>query len=181
VPNLIAICGHPGAGKTTVQDSLTRQFGVTPVDDGYILRNFARSYLGATYADVHTQEGKRRKMLMVDEEMEWRQFLGRLGNALEDEFGEHALPFMTVNNTLREAGEDEWFSFGSVRKTQGAYYRALGGIVLEVENPSVGPSGNAFDLYDQSLVTHSLLNEGKSLEELDKAVYLWGCANGLPN
>lgn len=179
MPKLIGISGYPTAGKSETQNSLQKLFGVVPIDDGWPLRQFAMEHLGADEWHVRSQTGKREKVKVIDTEMEWRQFLGRLGNALEREFGEHIMPFLAVENITAANDDDGAYSFGSVRKTQGVYFRKLGGYILEVINPSVGPSGNDFDLYDRSLTTHSLLNEGKSIEALDEKVMEFGLSIGL--
>ena len=165
----IAICGHPGSGKTEVQNILEDEFGVMPIDDGHALRAFAVNNLpDVTWTDVITQEGKMREITVCGVKMTVRKFLGDLGQALEDRFGEAIMPEMALNaadNIL-----DQVFSFGSVRKNQAETYLATGqAVVIEVIRPGVGPSGNVFDLYNEQLVIMQIHNSG-TLEQLRQRV-----------
>ncbi len=167
LPRYIGICGHPKSGKSLVQEILQKDYGVTPVDDGEVLREFAIDYFGAQHADVYTQEGKAKLAYwpngdpIIDDRdgshMTWRQVLGRFGAQLEDLFGEFAMPMITCAPLDLSGGP---YSFGSVRKKQGGYYRRHGGVIIEVQNPLAKPSGNDFDLYDETLVNHSIYNDG---------------------
>jgi hypothetical protein len=142
----IALIGHPKSGKSEVQKIISELYRAMPVDDGAPLRDMAMKYLNLSYNDVHTQEGKDKIVSLCGHRMEVRQFLGRLGNAMEREFGEYALPEMAMNSTKTMLGD--MFTFGSVRKGQGWCYKQHGGLVIEVVRPGVGPSGNDFDRYD---------------------------------
>lgn len=160
-PHLIGLCGHPKSGKSEVQNILAEEYGVIPVDDGYVLRKFCVEHLGMTWDDVQTQEGKANYTRILGKDWQNRDILGTLGQHLEDMFGEHIIPMIAVNACDLEG----FYSFGSVRKTQGHFYNQRGGTVIEVIRPGALPSGFAFDKYDQSAVKRSILNEG-SLEDL---------------
>ena len=160
-PRLVALCGHPKSGKSEVQLTLNKVFGYQPVDDGFALRKFAVESLGLSWDDVQSQAGKARSTQILG--LEWinREILGEFGNRLEVMFGEHIMPFMAT----RHLNPNQLYSFGSVRKTQGAFYKDLGGVVIGVRRPGVGPSGYAFDLFDESLVDHWIDNDG-TLDDL---------------
>ena len=165
----IGICGNPGSGKSEVQRILDVNHGVKPVDDGYALREFAMNNLGLTWDTVSTQEGKAQPITVCGKEITVRQFLGRVGNALEAEFGDQIIPEITLKRLMARDGFSGTYSFGSVRKTQGLTYRKAGGVIIEVRRPGVGPSGNDFDKFDRRLVDHVIRNRG-SLVELEAAV-----------
>lgn len=163
-PPLIALCGNPKSGKSEVQRILEKH-GVVPVDDGLPLRTFGMRWFGLTKDQVFTQAGKLETIQIDGKDWEVRKILGELGNALEAKFGPNVMPFMACNNLT----EGLSYSFGSVRRRQGAYYQERGGIVLEITRPGVEPSGNEFDTYDTSIVDCVIENDG-TLEQLEKRV-----------
>lgn len=155
LPRFIALCGNPKSGKSEVQKILHRHFGYEPVDDGHVLRQFAVEKLGLSWDDVQTQEGKARFTEILGKTWQNRDILGTLGNQLEDMFGEQIMPFIATRST-QPGG---LYSFGSVRKTQGHFFKQHGGIVIEVCNPLAGPSPFAFDKFDASAVDHKIYND----------------------
>jgi hypothetical protein len=166
LPRFIALCGHPKSGKSLAQEILLTHYGVTPVDDGFVLRDLAMRHFGAKPDDVNTQEGKAKLAYWPDgapiidartgEHMTWRIVLGRAGEMLETLMGEFVMP-MTAAAGLVGPGP---FSFGSVRKTQGHYFQQRGGLIIGINNPQAKPTGNAFDLFDESAVTVWIENDG---------------------
>lgn len=160
IPHLIAICGYPGSGKSEIQTILT-EIGVHCVDDGYPMRKFAITHLGLSHDDVYTQEGKSRFTEIDGAIWQNRKILGEFGNRLEEMFGPYIMPFMAT----RRLSETISYSFGSVRRDQGKFYQKLGGVVLGVRRPGVGPSGNEFDEFDASIVDYWIDNDG-SIEDL---------------
>ncbi|MFA9261769.1 MAG: hypothetical protein ACEQSB_00215 [Undibacterium sp.] len=156
LPALVGICGNPKSGKSLVQTMLESFFSYTPVDDGLALRNFCMNELGLKWEEVYSQEGKLEHTVILGKRWQNRDLLGSLGKQLEDMFGEHIMPFIATRNL----DSNKIHSFGSVRKTQGAFYRERGGIIIEIVNPDAAPSGYDFDEYDKSVVTCSILNDG---------------------
>ena len=174
-PLLIALCGNPKAGKSTVQKIMQDDFGVLPVDDGRVLRDIGKMVFGLSEADVTTQAGKTRITRISDptaSKAEWenRDILGTIGNLLERTFGELVVPRATIRSIAADLKHASAVSFGSVRKRQGLAYLEQGGIVIEVVNPGVGPSPYDFDWYDPELVDFQIHNDGKSLEALRREV-----------
>jgi hypothetical protein len=165
LPRYIAICGNPKSGKSLLQEILLRNYCVQPVDDGFVLRDTAMRHFGATHDQVHTQEGKASLAYwpngdpILNEEtgahMLWRQVLGELGKKLELLLGEFVMP-MTACSRLTGPGP---FSFGSVRKTQGHYFKKHGGVIIELDNPLALPTGNDFDVYDRSILDYTIYND----------------------
>jgi hypothetical protein len=156
LPQLIALCGNPGSGKSEAQKFLNNAFGYQPVDDGEALRDFAISHFGLSIKDVYTQEGKDRYTEIANERWQNRNILGTLGKQLEEAFGEHIMPWMAT----RKLNPHKRYSFGSVRKTQGAFFKQLGGIVIEIQNPDAPASPYEFDRYDQTYVDATIINDG---------------------
>jgi len=164
---IIALCGHPTAGKTAVQNILHRRFGFEPMDDGWPMRDFAIRHLGATVQDVTTQQGKATRITLPGgRTMLWREFLGEFGNAIEALLGPHAIPEMAIRRT--EPGRD--YSFGSVRRDQGLPYKRAGGVVVGIEAPWAKPSPHEFDRFDAKLVDVWIRNDVRSLVVLEQRV-----------
>jgi dephospho-CoA kinase len=126
----IALCGAPGAGKTTVQTILKDEFGVEPVDDGRVLRDIAIQCFGLTEDQVYTIEGKRSYINFLDQEWQIRQILGEIGRSLENLFSEHIVPHLTVQKYCTDPSKN--YSFGSVRRSQPEYFNKVGGLVVEI-------------------------------------------------
>ena len=161
---LIAICGQPGHGKSTVQTILQECFGVLPFDDGLPIREeVLKRYPFLTWDDVTTIAGKNKVVQANGESFTVRQLLGNLGKEYEDSepgyWARIAIERALVEDTIVPA------SFGSVRRTQPSIYREHGGLVVEVCDPRKGVSPNDFDQYDRSAVHLTILNDG-SLDEL---------------
>lgn len=165
-PRYIAFCGVPKSGKSLAQQILLENYAIQPVDDGAILREFAMKNLGATYDQVHSQEGKASLAFwpngdpMIDarngEHLTWRRVLGLLGNQLEAMFGKFVMSMTACARLGKQTGS---FSFGSVRRDQGAYYQQNDGIIIEIVNPLAVPTGNEFDEYDASIVDYVIQND----------------------
>jgi hypothetical protein len=166
LPRYIAFCGVPKSGKSLAQEILLQNYGVKPVDDGAILREFAIANLGAKTWDVHTQDGKASLAFwpngdpMIDvrdgAHMTWRRVLGLLGNQLEAMFGKYVMPMTACARVAHLPGQ---FSFGSVRRDQGKYYQDHGGIIVGINNPIAVPTGNEFDEFDPSIVDVWIQND----------------------
>lgn len=148
LPNWIGLCGNPKAGKTEIQKILFSEWGYLPADDGIALREIAKSWLGLSHHQCYTQEGKAEYVEILGRKWQCREVLGELGNRLEAMFGDHIMPYMT---TLK-LDPNQRYSFGSVRKNQGAFYKARGGMIIGIHNPVAPPSPYAFDRFDQSAV-----------------------------
>jgi hypothetical protein len=123
LPRYVALCGNPKSGKTEVQRILLENYTVQPVDDGFILRDIAMRHMGAKPADVETQEGKTGLAYWPN------------GDPVIDvRTGQH----MTWRLILG--------------RIQGGYFKQHGGLIIGLRNPLALPTGNAFDVFDESLV-----------------------------
>lgn len=177
LPRYIALCGHPTSGKSEVQKILRANFDVRPVDDGFALRDYAMRHMGATQEQVFTQEGKKSLAyiggepvidLRTGEHLQWRHVLGRIGNQLEDLFGNQHLPQSAMLDADRQGPGS--YSFGSVRKDQGQAYKKRGGLIVGVIAPWAPGTGNDFDKFDATLVDIWINNSVRDLEVLRQSV-----------
>ena len=173
----MAINGRPGVGKSAVQKVLEAQFNIRAVDDGQVIRQHCMELFDLTEEDVTTQDGKRRKIEIEGAEWEVRKVLGEYGADLERTFGSMTVPNVAIRKVRREIEEQTvdigapiGYSFGSCRRDQARAYIDAGDwadvVILEITRPGIELSGNDFDLYDQSLVTHTYYNHRDTLPEL---------------
>ena len=164
-PAIVALVGHPKAGKTTAAEILKNLYGYQIVDTGAPLRKISMKYLGLDRDMVYTQKGKASRVMIAGKEWQVRDILGTLGAKLEEMFGEEIMPIMSHNMV----GPDSLIVDPSCRKTQGHYWKRQGGVVIKIDNPAVGPSPYAFDKFDESSVDHTILNDGlaRELSEAD--------------
>lgn len=158
LPRLVALCGNPKSGKSEVQRILKEKFSYQPVDDAAVIRRFAIDWLGLTEEDVTTQEGKQKIVEILGKEWQVRDILGTYGCKLEEMFGEWIFPYTATRNL----SDLMRYSFGSVRRNQGRFYKQQGGVVIEIQNPLAKPSPYAFDRYDKSVV--DIVIDNDSLE-----------------
>jgi len=166
----IALCGPSKAGKTTVQQILSEEFGVIPVDDGRVLRDMGKLVFGLTEYDVTTHEGKAKKVEILDREWEVKEILGELGKAIEDNFHEFIVPYVTIKN---HCDDDSNYSFGSVRRNQPIFFKNLGGFVLEILREGTEVKYD-FDSYDTDSVDVTIANNGTIAELKEKVVRVFG-------
>lgn len=130
------------------------------------LWGFAICHFELTEDDVATQREKDRWSTVTGARIRDRDDLGRIGNALEGAFGEHILPWLAVQSLDPNAR----YSFGSVRRDQGKVYKTLGGAIIGVRRPGVGPSSFEFDRFDESLVDVWIDNDGTMRELKEKVL-----------
>lgn len=173
-PKLIALCGQPGSGKSTVQEILERRLGIKAFDDGYVIRQHCRELFGLSRDDVYTQDGKKRQTEIQGKLWENRKILGEYGAMLEHTFGRNTVPSWAVQAALLNWDVDQHnfqgYSFGSVRRGQGEVYRNYGGTVVEIVKPDVEHSENIWDNYDQRWVSCTFENSADNLADLETDV-----------
>lgn len=168
----VALCGWPEGGKNTVARMLEDEFCGQIIDDGWILRKAVPFLFGVPEDEPFTHEGKAKTYSVLGREESVRQMLGELGNYLEGRYGEDFMPVRAMQIAEQLHPEANFYIYPSVRKTQGRAYRRLGGIVIEISNPLVGDSGNAFDRWDPSFVDLRIINDPltMNLDELREYV-----------
>lgn len=172
LPPIIALCGWPKTGKSTVQKILADLYDVVPLDDGLPLREIAVQYLGLTHDQVTTQEGKAETIMINGAPWIARDVLGQLGNAMEEKYGGDVIPLMAVNRFGLDnpAGPNrhQSVSFASVRRQQGWFWRKRGALVIEIRRPGT-TMGAEFNRYDAEAAHCAVINDG-SLDDLSERV-----------
>lgn len=121
LPHYIAICGHPGSGKSTVQAMLASHWHIQAVDDGAACRAIGRAHFGLTMHQVETQDGKAEVVEVNGDSLIVRDVLGRIARGLESEFGPWTMPWLATRG-LDPQGH---YSFASVRRDQGEFYHGI--------------------------------------------------------
>lgn len=180
---LVALCGYPKTGKSTVQEALFKRFGILPVDDGRALRDACKALYGLTEWHVSSQEGKASYVRVGGEKhrdangqpvlVQVRQLLGDLGVDVEARHGAEYIPENAIGQArafyLATGTPMPAFSFGSVRRNQGNVYRRHGGIVIGVRREGYTAQYD-FDIYDESLVDLWIDNDAPSAEAFQQKV-----------
>lgn len=166
---LIALCGNPLCGKSTVANIMEEQYGAVIIDDGMILRKAVPVlFYGVEFQDLLTQEGKRKTYEVLGKTYTYRQLLGELGNLLEDFFGQAFIPEQTLRR-LPLFADAPYYVLPSVRKEQPWYYKNNGAAIFQIDRDLAPPSPNAFDSWAERAVDKVITNNG-TLEELEQAV-----------
>ena len=155
----VGLVGWPGCGKTTVAGFIADLFWGHICDDGAILRKALPILTGVSPWHCYSQEGKAEVVKIGSREETVRQGLGELGNYLEARYGEEIMPLRAIELGREAAPEAPLYIYPSVRKNQGKVYREAGGIIIEIQNPTVSPSANAFDVWNRDLVDLTFYND----------------------
>lgn len=155
-PRLIALCGKPTSGKTTVAELLRDTLAYNIADDGLPLRHIAMQHLGLTHHQCFTQEGKLEAVALNGRQWTAREVLGEIGNAFEEKFGGDIIPMMT-HRSLTKTGR---YVMSSCRRDQCGYWRNQGALVLEILNDDVPESPYEFDRYDPGYAHAQIANHG---------------------
>jgi hypothetical protein len=167
LPRFIACVGNPKAGKDAVKLILNKQYGTTPIDSGLPLRKIAMEHYGLTPWHVFTQDGKAEFVEILGRKWQVRELLGELGNRFEEMHGDWATPWMETRKiSAKDPGP---FVDASCRKSQGAFYKTIGGVVIGVRRPGCKPSPYEFDRVREEHVDEWIDNDG-TLLDLSKKV-----------
>lgn len=162
-PNLVALCGFPGAGKSTAAQILVEKHGYTLVDDGLPLRQIGMKYFGLTEHQVFTQEGKLEQVELNGRIWTVREILGEIGNAFEEKFGGDIIPIMSHN--LMQP--DTRYVMASVRRLQPLYWERHGVKVIEISRAGLRPSAYEFDRFERTPNTQVISNPENNLLRLE--------------
>lgn len=165
---LIALCGYPKAGKSTVQKLITDRYGFKTVDDSRPLRDAAKTLFGLSEWHVTTQEGKSQTIQTLDGTKTVRQILGELGDHAEriDPF---ALPRRAIE-AIRQSDPTGHFVFASVRKSQNSYLKSEhGAFIIEVRRRGCTALGE-FDRYDREPIDLTIENDYRDTAQLRHAL-----------
>lgn len=164
----VALCGHPRSGKSTFGKLLAEEFGGVEVDDGLPLREAAIPLFGLNPEHPFTQDGKATRYEVCGQMVDVRSMLGDLGDYVEQKYGQSFMPERAIQTAYRDFPGAPFYIHGSVRKEQSLAYRSRGCLVIEVDNPNVRASGNAFDEWNKRYVDWRVVNDPRlmSIEDL---------------
>lgn len=164
-PKYVALVGHPKTGKSLVAEMLNEKYGCMEIDSGLPLRQIAMQHYGLTPHQVFTQAGKAEFVMIGPRRWQVRELLGELGNRFEEMHGDWATPWMVTRELGDRIGP---FVDGACRKTQGNFYKSLGGFVIGITRPDVPKSEYKFDQVDESIpdawINNDAIARGLSLE-----------------
>lgn len=170
-PRLIALCGFPEVGKSTVQKALASLYGVKICDDGRLLRDAAMALYGFTEDMVTTQAGKATLVDICGRKDTVRTFMGELGCAIENMHGTSFFPHQTLERLKLQYGPGleaaPRMSFGSVRRDQPWFFREQGALVIEVVGANAGRNVGPYDRYDASAAHLTIHNPRNGTDELE--------------
>ncbi len=153
---IIALCGYPDCGKSTLQDYLAKKYGFEPYDDAIGIRQEAMKRHNLTWDDVSTQAGKAKNIETPQGTRQVRDLLADIGNEMIGHHGSQWKPEQALA-AAKAAGKAR-VCFASVRLDEAKAYRAAGGVVLEVVRPGCAPLSSA-DEYDRKLVDATIMND----------------------
>lgn len=168
----VGLCGLPQAGKSRAAEFLADEFGGVIVDDALILRQAVPILFGIDPSEPFTQEGKSKLYNVCGRVETVREMLGELGKYLEQRYSPELKIKRAVNYALKEYPNAPFYILPSLRLDQGLFLKKIGGVVIEIENPRVSPTGNDFDEYNRSYVDFQIVNDGSldDMREFIKAV-----------
>jgi hypothetical protein len=149
---------------------LEDDFGAVVIDDGLILRRALPILTGIDADAPFTQEGKATIVTIGERTEAIRQGLGELGNYLEARYGDFHMPQQAMRMAREEHPTAPFYVYPSCRKNQGRAYKMAGGVVIQIDRPGFGPSGNAFDVWDADLVDVTIDNSG-SIDDLREMIH----------
>lgn len=155
IPKYVALFGNPGAGKSTAAEIMCKRFDYTLADDGLPLREIAMKYLGLNHHQCFTQEGKKEIVRINGCDWEARKVLGEIGNAFEEKFGGEIIPQMT--HATFEL--DRRYVMASCRREQGAYWKSVGALCIEITNRFAPPSPFEFDQFNPAHIDYRIEND----------------------
>lgn len=159
-PKIIGICGYPTHGKSTAQRFLT-VLGVEARDDADALRRRVMQEYDLTWEDVTTQEGKLKVVAGIDGQMMTiRKLLGDYGQVFGENIHGPNYWIEQAIDQLRNDRVEHPISFGSLRRSQPAAVKAVGGFILAIQDPRKPMSSHHFDEYDYDDVDVMVFNDG---------------------
>lgn len=156
---IIGLCGKPMSGKGEVRHILESQFGFYSINTKLPLIQATSLLTGIPEYELHNQSTKA-KMFRG---FQYRQVMGKIGDALETMFGDKFLVERALEPHLHSDGR---FVVDALRKKQTVDFP---GVVVEVVSHRGIDTRNDFDLYDRSKIDYIIENNG-SLGELEYRV-----------
>lgn len=152
----IGLCGRPHSGKGEVRCILESQFGFYPINTKLPLIQATSALTGIDESALHSQKAK----ATMFRGYQYRQIMGKVGDAIENMFGESFLIERALDPYKYSDGN---FVVDALRKSQ---TKTFPGYVVEIVSNRGIETHNNFDLYDRDRIDYIIENNG-SLGELE--------------
>ncbi len=161
---IIALCGHPHVGKSTLQAYLEKRYGFTPCDDAAAIRAETMRRHDLSLDDVTIQSEKEK---IIDTSTGPRSIRRLMADIADEYISVHGTQWKPLQALADAQGLDR-ACFASVRRDEGRAYQAAGGILIEITRPGCHPRTQA-DTYDTDALDASINNDGNLQDLFDKA------------
>lgn len=161
---IIALCGYPCSGKSTLQRYFAERYGFSAIDDAGFIRQEAMRRHSLTLEDVSTEDGKQK---LIETENGVRTVRAIMADISDEFIAAYGTQYKPQQALLAAQGQDR-VCFASVRRDEAKTYRDAGALIIEIMRPACGPLTQADD-YDRTLVDITLHNDGNLQEFLNEA------------
>lgn len=166
LPYIIAVCGPPQAGKSTVADIISKHYGYDVCDDAKYVRDATKAYYQLLDWHVYTNEGKKSYVKVPTGEV-WmvRDLMAHVGDFVEELHGDRFKPLLAIQ---QNSPNSKGIIFPSVRGDEGYVYKEYGGVVIEVVG-SQNHIASTSDEYNKNAVDYTIVNN-ETIDKLQQKV-----------
>ena len=150
---IIALCGYPNSGKTTVQHML-HDHGYQSIDDAAPLRRAAEALYGLPIGITDTQEGKASRVKIGNKEYCVRDLIGSMGEAGVRLHG----PSFKIDRIIPYLNPTQYYTMGSCRGEEAKYWKHHGANIIEIQRPNIPIPLHARDRYNPDYIDYTIHN-----------------------